>query len=106
MTDILPKIKYKKILMDNARIHHSKIYKKMMKISRNTKKTIYNVPYSPQYSPMELFLNDVKRKITNCCFNNVNEVITYMNNLIDNYDPKSLEGYFKHSMNILYDEYN
>ena len=44
--------------MDNARIHHSKIIKKYAE--ENNLKLIYNVPYMPEYNPIEKVFSKIK----------------------------------------------
>jgi transposase len=51
-------IKNKYYLLDNARIHHSKIVKEYMKVSTN--KLLFNVPYSPEYNPIEMIFSKIK----------------------------------------------
>ncbi|ARF09407.1 HTH and integrase core domain protein [Indivirus ILV1] len=53
--------KPKYLLMDNARIHHSKIVKDY--IDTTNSRIIYNVPYSPEYNPIEMIFSKVKRII-------------------------------------------
>lgn len=51
--EVVDKIKDNKVLfMDNARIHHSKIFKAYSGIIRN--KVIYNVPYCSELNPIEM----------------------------------------------------
>ena len=60
------KIKNKYLLVDNARIHHSKIVKEYMHSLTN--KFIFNVPYSPEYNPIEIIFSKFKtalRKMKN-----------------------------------------
>lgn len=47
-----------KYFLDNARIHHAKIIDKDIK-----RKMIYNIPYSPQFNPIEYVNNELKRQI-------------------------------------------
>ena len=61
--------------MDNARIHHSKILKHYMTTINS--KIIYNVPYCPEYNPIEMIFSKVKRIIS--CKNNKNETIIKKN---------------------------
>ena len=56
--DIVMKHKKNKILfMDNARIHHSLIFKE--KIKTTTISPIYNIPYTPQLNPSEGCFNQI-----------------------------------------------
>ena len=51
-----PDIKY--LLVDNARIHHSKIVKDY--INTTEKELLFNVPYTPEYNPIEHLFSKVK----------------------------------------------
>jgi len=67
------KQKYK-FLMDNARIHHYKKLKSYMKRVKKCK-IVYNVPYSPEYNPIERVFSKTKKLLRK-------EVLT-KDNLID-----------------------
>lgn len=54
------KIKQKYILMDNASIHHNKHVTEYIEKSGN--KILYNVPYTPELNPIELYFSTVKQK--------------------------------------------
>jgi len=47
-----------KIILDNARIHHSKLVKKYVK--DNDIELIFNVPYSPETNPIEMIFSKIK----------------------------------------------
>jgi transposase len=49
-------------LMDNARIHHSKIFNKYMESTKSS--VIYNVPYNPETNPIEQVFSKLKNDIT------------------------------------------
>ena len=49
------------ILLDNARIHHSRLLKAYMENISN--KVIYNVPYSLEYNPIEKVFSIIKHKL-------------------------------------------
>jgi len=49
----------RKLLMDNARIHHYKKLKSFMKRIKKCK-IVYNVPYSPEYNPVERVFSKTK----------------------------------------------
>ncbi|MCJ7636344.1 MAG: IS630 family transposase [Nitrososphaeraceae archaeon] len=73
---VLEKInKPKYLLMDNARIHHSKILKDY--ITATDSQIIYNVPYCPEYNPIEMIFSKVKRIIGSK--NNRNETVLKKN---------------------------
>ena len=67
--DKLPLNKPSYILLDNARIHHAIIVKDYLK-TRLQLNLVFNVPYSPEYNPIERVFNDIKcnlkkNKLTN-----------------------------------------
>lgn len=51
----------KYILMDNARIHHSHVV--MDYITSTSNKIIFNVPYSPEFNPIEIIFSKFKSKL-------------------------------------------
>jgi transposase len=59
--DIMPKTNDRIILMDNAMIHKSKKVTEFLKANAFT--IIFNIPYSPQYNPIELVFNNIKDHI-------------------------------------------
>ena len=60
------------LFMDNARIHHNKILKKHM-IDNNIDH-IYNIPYSPEYNPIEKIFNTLKIQMRNNKINNLKSI--------------------------------
>ena len=86
----LPKNKI--YLMDNARIHHNKDLKLLFK-----DKIVYNVPYSPETNPIEMFFSELKsnlRKELSINEKTINKCINKCNN-------KNLNKYFNHSLSDL-----
>ena len=71
IADKLNKDKITYILLDNARIHHSKIVKAYVQTIDHIK-FIYNVPYSPEYNPIEKVFGEAKRLIKNNQITNQN----------------------------------
>ena len=58
INNILPKNDKYYFLLDNARIHH---YKKLKEYIKKTNiEFIYNVPYMPEFNPIELVFKDFK----------------------------------------------
>ena len=55
---IFPKSKKASFLMDNARIHH--YHKFVSQIKEHNKNIIYNIPYCPQFNPIEYVFNVLK----------------------------------------------
>ena len=74
--------------MDNARIHHSKIVKKYIGTTKH--KILFNVPYMPEYNPIEKFFSEIKFYIRSkknnhkktCLINNINKFFNYVNKKI------------------------
>lgn len=89
------------LLLDNASIHHSKIFQKY--INDNHINVIYNVPYSPEFNPIELMFSKLKKLVKE--FNNNFELNYLTNNIISSFNhitSSNLFNYFKHSFNILF----
>ena len=96
--DVIGKIKEKNILfMDNARIHHSKIFTAYVKTIKND--ILYNVPYCSEYNPIEMVFSKVKsivhKRENNYDTNNLQKNIKYGFNMIRKSD---LEGYYNKSL--------
>jgi len=49
----------KHLLLDNARIHHTKKLKESIKATTN--KLFYNVPYTPELNPIEILFSKIKK---------------------------------------------
>ena len=96
---ILDKKKKYKLLMDNARIHH---YTKLKSYMKSIKKCeiVYNVPYSPEYNPVERVFSKTKNLLRK-------EILT-KDNLIDKIEevftkvtPLDLTNFFIKSLSKL-----
>ena len=95
LKDLNNKISKNKILfMDNARIHHFKEVHKF--INSTSHKILYNVPYCPEYNPIEMAFSKVKnifRKQNNKSFkefkNNINKSFSKLTS-------KNLKNYYLH----------
>jgi transposase len=59
------------LLMDNARIHHSRIFKEMIK-KEDKYETIYNAAYSPENNPIEKVFSKIKNSLKNKNLDNIN----------------------------------
>lgn len=86
------------IILDNARIHHALIFKNFM-LQKPNLKLVYNVPYSPEYNPVEKVFNEAKNKIkddlTNAVFTNK------IKKCFKNISAENLFSYFKKSLEFL-----
>lgn len=92
------KIRFKYyLLMDNARIHH---YNKLKEYIKTTNKfeCIYNLPYCPEYNPIEYLFNEFKYNLKKCIIKN-KTIKKYIHKCmrIKNYHFKK---YFKKSLSI------
>jgi transposase len=84
--------KNKNYLMDNARIHHNKDLKLMFK-----NRIIYNVPYSPETNPIEMFFSELKSNLRKELLINEKTIIKCINKC----NNKNLNKYFHHSLSDL-----
>lgn len=94
----LPTNKITYILLDNARIHHAKILKTYLSGITNVK-FIYNVPYCPEYNPIEKVFSEVKaiirkKYITN---SNITKIITKSFSKVK---KRNIKQYFKKSLSF------
>ena len=96
----IPNIINKTLFMDNASIHHSKIVKKYT--SDNNINNLFNVPYSPEYNPIELMFSKHK-KIVKDMFPN-NSIDLLQKNIIKAFQfitSNNLFKFFIHSLSKL-----
>lgn len=84
---------YYRYLMDNAKIHHNK-----MMDDRIRDKIVYNVPYCPEYNPIEYFFNTLKQKVKKLNINNISK----LQDLLDkNMSKLRFDKYFEKSYSNL-----
>lgn len=98
--ELLEKINDNKyLLLDNACIHHYRKLKEFISTKENIK-LVYNVPYSPEYNPIEYVFNEFKSKLKKCIITNKN-ILTKINK---SFKIKScnLKAYFRKSLEDLY----
>jgi transposase len=72
----------KKFMMDNARTHHTKLFKKSIK-SKNLK-IIYNIPYHSKYNPIEYVFSLLRRDIENNLCKDLDDIILTIDKFINN----------------------
>jgi len=95
------KDKYKNhlIIMDNARIHKSKIIRETIEKSDNY--LLFTVPYNPQTNAIEEFFSQLKHYIKKQSPQSFNEIYKIITNIINTkIKSKHLENYIKHSFRI------
>ena len=86
------------IIMDNCRIHHSKIFKEYMKKYNNIE-IIYNVPYSPESNPIEKVFSELKKYIKDDTSDKL-EINKLIIGAINNIKNKNIKQYFIKSLNF------
>lgn len=85
------------IIMNNARIHYYKKFKKYISKKTNIK-IIYNIPYSPETNPIEQIFNDIKNYLKNIIINN-NNIVDEIKNSFITIKKNNLKSYFNKSLN-------
>jgi transposase len=96
--EVVNKIKNDSVLfMDNARIHHAKIFTEYMKTIKN--KILYNVPYCSELNPIEMVFSKVK-SIVHKKNNNENSKKLQANikNGFNKITQENLKGYYDKSL--------
>jgi len=95
--ELYTKITNKKyLLVDNARIHH---YNKLVEyVNKNTNmEIIYNVPYSPEYNPIEFMFNEMKYYLKKNNINNKN-ILNNIKLSIKKLNKDNIKNYFNKSL--------
>jgi transposase len=85
------------LLLDNARIHHSKILKQYL--GANIKNLIYNVPYSPEFNPIEKVFSQVKNHLKKAPYTN-KTIYRYIIKAFNSIKSENLEKFYKKSLNF------
>ncbi len=85
--------------MDNAKIHHYKELKQLVK--KKNIKIIYNVPYSPEYAPIELYHNTLKNKLYQCTIDSLEDLQIEVNKVVNEINKKGCHKYFNKTYDIL-----
>ena len=95
----LHNIKNNYILIDNARIHHSKLIKDFIKTSTN--KLLFNVPYHPEFNPIEKIFSKIKT-IVRFKKNNFidNKLIRNIKNAFNKITENNLKNCFNKSLRL------
>ena len=88
------------LLLDNASIHRSIKFKELIKKYPNVN-IIYNVPYSPQYNPIEMVFSFIKNIIRHKNDNtNITNLKKNIKIAINKMTSTKLNNYFKHSLHF------
>ena len=84
------------LLMDNARIHHSKSIKEY--ISNTPHQIIYNVPYCPEYNPIEMVFSKFKSIILKKDNSSHIKMINNINKSFKKITTSNLINFYNHSL--------
>ena len=85
----------KKILLDNACIHHSKLVANYMDTTDN--EFIFNVPYTPEYNPIEHLFSKLKNNIRKNLKLNSLKLTKIIKKTFENIQSVELNNYYQHS---------
>ena len=99
INDVIPNMKNKTIMMDNCIIHRSKILRE--KLKESDIKLIFNVPYSPQFSPVELHFNTLKNDIKKNNITTEKELNNILVKRIKSSNKTGFSKYYAHTYEIL-----
>ena len=89
------------LFMDNARIHHYKKFKENMK--ERKKDIIYNIPYSPQFNPIEYVFNVLKIEIAKQYVDTYEALIKFIDRFIIKMNKITFNKYFQKSYKNLFE---
>lgn len=99
INDVIPNMKNQAIMMDNCVIHRSKILRE--KLEESNIKLIFNVPYSPQFSPIELHFNTLKNDIKKNNITADKELNNILAKHIKSANKTGFSKYYAHTYDIL-----
>ena len=91
------------LLMDNARIHHYKKLKEIME--EKNRKIIYNIPYCPQFNPIEYVFNVMKKEIRqNSNIDTYNDLKKFINKFVKKMNISGFKNFFEKSYQNLFND--
>ena len=96
----IPNKNGKYLFLDNARIHHSKIVSKYVKDKKIN--LLFNVPYCPEYNPIEIMFSKLKKIVRDSTNNN--KLCSLTSNIISglkNITANNLNNFFSYSFSKL-----
>ena len=86
-------INNKYLLLDNARIHHATIIKDYIKDTNN--KLLFNVPYTPEFNPIEHVFARIKNILRLKNNNSVCRLLKNIKNAFNSITSAELTNYYK-----------
>ena len=99
--DVLPLITDEHMLMDNARVHWYKGLKQYLIENDTPNKIIYNIPYCPEYNPIEFIFNTIKSLYKNSLIETLNDLKKFLAKITRKLNRKGFKKYFNHSFENL-----
>jgi len=97
--DVINKLSKKRkhyFLLDNAKIHHYTKLKEFIN-GKTFTEFIYNVPYMPEFNPIEFVFNEVKHTLKKNNITNLN-ILKNINKAFKNVNKYNLLKYYKNSL--------
>jgi len=91
-------ISNKKIVLDNACIHHSKLVKEYLDTTTN--EFIFNAPYTPEYNPIEQLFSKLKLNIRKHLDNNYKKLMKTVKSTFKNIKSVELSNYYRKSFSF------
>lgn len=85
--------------MDNATIHKSHKLKDI--IDSYDCKLLFNIAYSPEFNPIELFQNVLKSNIISNSTSNFEAIRRTINRTFTEYNIRGLDNFYKHTYKFL-----
>lgn len=96
MNDVIKSQTGLTIFLDNARSHTGNNLKEKIKESGN--KLVFNIPYSPQFNPIEYLNNVIKGKLKSQYVEDIDELGHKLEKIIQKIPEQTYENCFKHSI--------
>ena len=96
----IPDIQNKYLFLDNASIHHSKILNHYIKLKHIN--MLFNVPYSPEFNPIEIMFSKLKKIVRDCNNNNnIKQLSLNITNAMSSITTNDFINFFNHSFDKL-----
>jgi len=97
--DLIPNMENNVLFMDNYSIHKTKQLKEIL--IENDKTSLFNIPYSPQFNPIEYLFNSIKADIKKNNITTYDKLDKCMKQFVNKTNKIGFEKYFEHTYNNL-----
>lgn len=87
------------VFLDNAGIHRSKIVSEYVR--RKNINLLFNVPYSPEFNPIEIVFSKLKKLVRDRTNNNLQSLTNNISNSIKHISQTNLKHFFSYSFSKL-----